>query len=256
MELWFSLPTREMNRAEKICEVPANRQPEEYTNTTIFTWSWLEQFERVIRAQTLLLENLLSPNAFDEIVKIATNKVGKLENKNYSINLEFSGDAVELHSTSQFQKIEYPLSPRDDLYGSLGNFMICAAITKCSVHNLGVDHLQPEVTVHEIGMYMKDTYDFIGDQYLGHWCDEGLKISTSGGIQNLRKKEEYDEADEFDSNGDPIEAFGNSDFNRFRAENQRGGDLLLFSDVKFIETMINRKTVQDKALNRSISWLA
>jgi hypothetical protein len=57
------------------------------------------------------------------------------------------------------------------------------------------------VTVAEVGIYVKDSFDFNGDQFLGFW---GYRDTP----------------------------YYNRDFREWRGENQAGGDFLVFSDIK------------------------
>ena len=244
MKLWFSLPAREMIIDEKEGNIPATSLPQQYVNTTMFSWDWLEQFDRVKSAQKELLRRIHTPKAYSVINRRIDTFLSRNGNQNIPEALEFTVDPIELHSTSQFQYTEVGFGKMDDLYGSLGNFSICAAITRCSLKPLKGSHVKYKIIVHEIGLYMRDTYDFIGDQYLGHWCDEGLKLELIGGMRNIAEGiddkfkfdliNEYNDSGPTDSKGNPIEAFGNSDFNQYRTQYQKGGDLLLFSNIKKI----------------------
>jgi hypothetical protein len=57
------------------------------------------------------------------------------------------------------------------------------------------------MTVDEVGVYVKDSFDFEGDQFLGFW---GYRDTP----------------------------YNNSDFREWRMANHAGGDFLVFSDIK------------------------
>lgn len=57
------------------------------------------------------------------------------------------------------------------------------------------------VTVEEVGVYVKDSFDFNGDQFLGVWGYRDTPVN-------------------------------NSDFREWRAKNNAGGDFQVFSDIK------------------------
>jgi hypothetical protein len=57
------------------------------------------------------------------------------------------------------------------------------------------------VTVAEVGIYVKDSFDFNDDQFLGFW---GYRDTPTN----------------------------NSDFREWRDQNNAGGDFLVFSDIK------------------------
>lgn len=252
MELWFSLPAKEMTNDEKAGIDKASEYPKQYVNTTMFTWEWLEQFEKVRVAVGSLIERLNNSAAKNTL----KNKFEKYLNS-YSTDIPLPHtiqndlDAVALHSEwqCQYQSINYaPFDDIDDLYGSLGNFGLYAAITKCTITKITNHMVTPNhYTVHvtEVGIYMRDTYDFNGNQYLGHWNFEGLDIDSAGGIwnqlDNIDKKKklqwinsEYKVPHWSDTTSNLVEAFGNTDYQTYRNEKSTGGDLLLFSDVKII----------------------
>ena len=66
---------------------------------------------------------------------------------------------------------------------------------------VGKASLKLQVTIEEVGVYVKDSFDFNGNQFLGWWGPADVPIN-------------------------------NSDFQRWRAENHTGGDFLVYSDVK------------------------
>jgi hypothetical protein len=72
-------------------------------------------------------------------------------------------------------------------------------------------------TVTELGVYVRDSYDFNDDadgddQDLGRWDPDTNTVGRT-----------------FLSGGTPVH---NSDFRRWRDTNKHGGDYLIFSDVK------------------------
>jgi uncharacterized Zn-binding protein involved in type VI secretion len=252
MELWFSLPAKKMTDNEKIGKTEASEYPAEYTNTTMFTWEWLEKFKKV-REEEGDLKNRLNNSAAKNALK---RKFAKYLN-NYSTDIPLPHtiqnelNAVALHSEWQYQRksINYvPFDDIDDLYGSLGSFGLYAAVTKCTITKLTNHIVTPNhysVHVTEVGIYMRDTYDFNGNQYLGHWNFEGLDIDIAGGVwnqlDNIEDKigtklidTEYKMPHWSNTTNNLMEAFGNTDYQKYRSENSAGGDLLLFSDVKTV----------------------
>lgn len=224
MNLWFKLPCRKMSKEEKE-GVNLDKIPSEYINKTIFTMKWLESFERVKKAKAELLSNqvLWSENA-QKAIKKRFEKFNIIESSSYIID-NSNLSIEELHKNWQFQykKIGYSLgnfNEVDDLYGSLGNFGLYVAILKAEVNN-NILHIK------KIGLYMKDTYDFIDNQYLGHWNEKGMMITIAGKIIEDRFKNKG-----FNFDMGVADSFGNKDFQEYQNQNQKGGDLLLFSDVK------------------------
>jgi hypothetical protein len=86
----------------------------------------------------------------------------------------------------------------DALSGALGAFHLQVAIAG-KLLSIGGGEFQ--VSIEEVGIYVKDSFDFNGSQFLGFW-----------GYRD-----------------DPL---NNADFRQWRAENHAGGDFRVFSDVK------------------------
>ncbi len=86
----------------------------------------------------------------------------------------------------------------DALAGALGAFELQVAVAG-KLLSIGGGEFQ--VSIEEVGIYVKDSFDFNGSQFLGFW-----------GYRD-----------------DPI---NNADFRQWRAENHAGGDFRVFSDVK------------------------
>ncbi|MEI8611586.1 DUF6402 family protein [Enterovibrio sp. Hal110] len=219
MELWFSKPAKEMTLSEKEGDSPYDSN---YTDTGLFSLAWLERFERAKKGKSALVssEVLWSDNAKLEIIDIVM-KSGKKIIDNSAL------DIISLHDDWQFQlaRVGYDFGVVDDLYGSLGNFAFYAAIHKAYVEEI---ESEKYIFVTEIAIYMKDTFDFIGSQYLGHWNEHGMGINVLGGALNGAQMEWAMPGWNYTLG--IAEAFGNSEFRDYRAGFAKGGDLLLFSD--------------------------
>ncbi|QMV12832.1 type VI secretion system tip protein TssI/VgrG [Vibrio spartinae] len=236
MKLWFGLPAREMAQDEKTGVIKPINFPEKYINKTLFPWEWLAMFPRVQDALKTISERLDTPNA----QRIQRDKIKKLISRQPELKfpheLDNDPDPLSLHPDWQFQlaSIGYDFGEVDDLYGSLGNFAIYAAITKACIEQITEKRYQ--VTVTEVGLYMRDTFDFIGNQYLGHWDFEGMGLNPVGGMLNSVNMEWH--LPGWNLQLGIAKAFGNQDFNRYRKQSGKGGDLLLFSDIKCLPVSI------------------
>lgn len=103
------------------------------------------------------------------------------------------------------------LAPLDDMYAALGRFAIyCAA--QGQVSPLGPK--QHQISIDGVGFYVRDSYDFNGDQDLGHW-----NFST-GDVGKLPS---------FGSDN-----VTNQNFRDWRTRNKKGGDFFVFSDIKIL----------------------
>jgi hypothetical protein len=86
----------------------------------------------------------------------------------------------------------------DAMAGALGSFQLKLAIAG-KMQLMGTQDLT--ITVEEVGIYVKDSFDFEGQQFLGFW-----------GYRDT--------------------AVYNSDFREWRVANHAGGDFQVFSDIK------------------------
>ncbi len=147
-------------------------------------------------------------------------------------------NAIYLHSYWQFQYqpikstiIQNAIYGLDDLDAALHSFGLYAAILEATITDSGVG--QPFiVNVKKIGIYMKDTFDFLDEntansQYLGHWNLNGVtynKPLAHTWYLNLAREIVW-----------PIH---NADFRNYQTNNKKGGDLILFTDIEEIEVNI------------------
>ncbi len=228
MELWFSLPAKEMSRDEKRGILS---YPEQDINKAMFSLEWLEQFERFRVAKSKLLSStILWSNAAKSEAKAKILKQQETSIDNSSLSVE----SLHEHWQFQYSGVGYDFGVVDDLYGSLGNFAIYAAISKGYIENYKENKY---FIVTEIAIYMRDTFDFIGEQYLGHWNKDGMGISLAGGIINKMNWEW--KLPGWNPSLGVMQAFGNKDYREYRDKNGMGGDLLLFSNIQRI--MVNER---------------
>ncbi len=110
----------------------------------------------------------------------------------------------------------YYYSGMNDLTATLGRFVLRVAIAG-TVEPTSIMN-QHKVTVNEIGIYIRDTYDFEGDQSLGYWSESNNSVSYLNPLA-----------------GDHV---SNESFRDWRSANGHGGDFLVFSNVKRL-TVLN-----------------
>ncbi|MCK8315031.1 DUF6402 family protein [Erwinia amylovora] len=124
------------------------------------------------------------------------DKLEIMENGEFkSCYLNFSDlTAIELEKKSQFNYIkigstlwEKATDDLDDVYGALDSFIIKVAFTDLDVNRDSSGFVRLEIK--ELGLYVRDTYDFINDgddQLLGYWGSNG--VIKPGVISELMKK--------------------------------------------------------------------
>ena len=104
--------------------------------------------------------------------------------------------------------------PLDDMYAALGKFNLRMAVSgyvkgKCAY-------------VTSVGVYVRDSYDFVGDQNLGYWNSR-----TKYAGRNFLK-------------GDKVT---NESFREHASKTGRGADFLVYSDSKITTLQVAEKVV-------------
>jgi hypothetical protein len=109
-----------------------------------------------------------------------------------------------------FRTVDFGVSDLDDMTAALGNFAFRVVVA---------GEVEPltgrgghRVTIRQVGVYVRDSFDFNGDQFLGYWDDSDNSVSMMNPFSGT--------------------GVSNADFRAWRTANSRGGDFLVFSDVK------------------------
>lgn len=111
----------------------------------------------------------------------------------------------------------------DDMTAALANFSLYVAVAgsvrlhfPASAQNIPLN----ELTITDVAIYVRDSFDFEEDQPLGCWDDQrnavALEWSTAKTIHTGRE----------------LTCVDNKTFRDWRRQYNRGGDFLVFSDVK------------------------
>lgn len=148
-------------------------------------------------------------------------------------------DAIGLETATQINfrsfatgKLDKRNNPLDDVYGTLGGFIIKVAVTKFSTQ-AKTNNSAAALNIHEVGCYVRDTYEFLNgseDQLLGYWSHLG--VVKPNPVEYLFAPE-YIERE-----GVRYFKVTNDSFNCYRAQHRRGGDLFVYSSVKKIPVSI------------------
>lgn len=197
MDSWFSRPT-------------ATAPSYGTTDTTTVTMKWALGFTR---AKTV----------FDDIVnnKVWANNAAQkaIEKKLRAKGLVGSaaqnfGDLTKSPSALDADQINQRVvgmsgmtQSLDDMDAALGNFVFQVVVAG-TISPKGTIH---QVDIKEVGIYIRDSYDFEGRQYLGTWNDNPDSVS-----------------------GNPLasgDTVWNSDFRAWRTANGMGGDYMIYSDL-------------------------
>ncbi|WOC79731.1 DUF6402 family protein [Stutzerimonas frequens] len=253
MRKWFSNPPYELPKTVKMGDVAASTlKPEQLLTDLPFDWlfSASGRIKPIIDAQ---VENLAVVNEFNGTVGRQKAVLDQLSNglimlmtRIARLNLldgprgtlkdcylDFSHySAMQLEEASQFNFFKIGASTwekasdeLDDVYGALGSFAMKIAATK--FRTVSNDRGFAAIGIDEIGLYVRDTYDFVNvgsDQLLGYWSDE--RVIRPGPIDYFAQPNFIDRGDRRHFK------VTNNSFNDYRAKHGKGGDFLVFSTVK------------------------
>lgn len=194
----------------------AHTAPEYDTpETKIVNMEWVLGFSRAKSVyDKLIKERIWQNNKARKQIKEMLAEKGLLQRKagytasfgdfNLAIN-KLDGEYIN-HRVSGMSNVFY-----DDMDGALGNFafrVLVKGSLKCQSGSA------IEVSLTAIGVYIRDSYDFNGEQPLGPW---NLSDDPAG----------------FWGSMSPTWVT-NSDFRKWRDAHEKGGDFLIFSDIKEI----------------------
>lgn len=200
MDSWF---------ARKVAIKPKYGLPD----TTTITMKWVLGFNRARTIYDTLMKERIWQNeaARREIGRMLAAK--KLVTPKASFvrtfgNLDLPApqqDAVYINQRAMTEMS----SDSDDLNAALARFAfnVVVAGEVRSAETAGY-----QVTVREVGVYVKDSYDFEGDQFLGYWDADDNAMSMLNPFSGTR--------------------IDNAAFRAWRVANSMGGDFQVYTDVK------------------------
>lgn len=253
MRKWFDNPAYELPMDVKRGNVsPSNLAPAQLLTDIPFDWLFSSSTRVQSHVEELIstLSNVTEFNTavgrlkspFDQlsrglmVLMTRLQRIGHLNERTCTLQNayeDFSNlSAIQLEDTSQFNLIrigastwEKATDALDDVYGALGSFAIKIAATK--IRTIANDHGFPAIEIEEVGLYVRDTYDFLntdGDQLLGYWNKQG--VIRPGPMDYFAEPNFIDKAD--------LRYFKvtNDSFNNYRKRWSKGGDFLVFSTVK------------------------
>ena len=140
---------------------------------------------------------------------------------------DLSRPVPEIHKdTIQYAPVGHPLSdPLDDMFDALARFTFRVAVSGyVSTDKLSTGEEIYIVTITEVGTYVFDSYDFNGHQVLGWWDAKTNSVTKNPFGEEIR--------------------VDNGDFRDWRDRNHRGGDFLVFSDIKVTKLSPRMDTFQ------------
>ncbi|WCM87209.1 DUF6402 family protein [Acidovorax sp. NCPPB 3576] len=246
MDRWFAgtafaMPP-EMKESRGI--YPLNKLSAAHLEESMVRMSWALGFNRVRTAMAQLQAKWASPAG----IKQLKTRVERGSSRHVGQCWRFGNlglPAKELDDTCQVNFLLFGKmgDPMDDFYGAMGEAQIKIAasgiVTPQENGKLSVD-------IDELGFYLRDSYDFQDgnnfiSQPLGCWGFNGVECNTSfrGSINIEDKVADINHA----SAAGRKYLVQNSDFQKWRAKNQRGGDFMVLSDVHRVTLPFPQKFV-------------
>ena len=256
MRKWFNDSFYEMTQKEKLNKIDISTIEKQHILDDL-EFEWLltssSRIKPIYDNFVLKVSNVIEYDDFLGRKKQITNQLSnglcyilnRLEKSGFLVNNELKNcyvnydnmSAIELDKTSQFNFIkigstlwEKATDSLDDVYGALGSFIIKVAFTNLNVTRVQSGFMKLEI--RELGLYVRDTYEFMNDgddQPLGYWGECG--VIKPGVISELMKKEFIDE------DGCRYFRITNSSFVKYRGANKTG-DFFVYSTVKKIPANI------------------
>lgn len=116
----------------------------------------------------------------------------------------------------------------DDFYGAIGRGMIQLAV----VGHVHRDNHSELFIIEHVGVYLKDCYEFNGFQFLGCWTKDKA-LGKAEMISRLSANTSLVGAHILLIN-EPVFHVFNHDFRQYREKHGKGGDFIIYSDVKWL----------------------
>ncbi len=176
MERWFDAPAWTMSGPIKLGHAPLPARAEE---TKLVQMSWLLRFARVAAANNHLLQSWSQPPRLSKgAEQVRAQLTAWLLKQPTAPDApfrfgDFSRPVPEINEryAINFEVVDSPwYRETDDFYAAFGK-----ALLKLAVSGM-VERVGPNwrVTIDQVGTFLRDTYDFNGDQPLGSWGPTGF----------------------------------------------------------------------------------
>jgi len=249
MRRWFGGTAWTMPPNVKEGRVLMTELPPSALEDNLLKMEWALSFGRIKSAYELLTtEKWNNPAATVRLAGLVRDeamqrtKQGKNANDEWRFG-DFDKPPKSVSATSQvnFLTVGALHDPLDDFYGAVGRGTLDVAVS--GMVKRAKDGKQT-ITIDMLGVYLRDTYDFNGDQPLGAWTRNGIDRSTFDQFVNayvrsypaIATTTTTTPAPAGGKKDDPTQryAVSNGDFRRFRAETGRGGDYVSVSDVRVL----------------------
>ena len=255
MERWFSNPAWEISldqKRDRYGTLDIQRTPEQIDTTTV-TMAWLlqAQFQRARAVRDQFIYGVGAPGGIplwrnQEALGFIAKRLlrdGKFTNTIEHFGKGLTAALLSHHCLLNERSAGSLTDPLDDLYGALGFFAMRVA---------GAGYIEPlkdshgkvfkyRVHLEKVGLFVRDTYEFIGSQGLGLWnfidvqkgtgyLDPDVKID-----QNCVVVDEKDAEKTARKEAERYFDVENADFQAYRTKFNKGGDFVIYSDVQWYD---------------------
>ena len=240
---------------------PAINIPPEHVNDSIVKMQWAMKFEPVQKAIKQLKEGWASERGVKELKERLIKNKGRLEKLNdvkmidtylyvnsttigkadYDPFGSYSFSGISGASGSGYSYYSY--------YGSgmaINDFMGAIGLSSLKIVPCGYQTVRGGKNVfitEKIGFYIKDTYDFLGTQFLGVWNkNEMLGAAKAKEYLNLFESKSWKRI--YDLAMQNYAMVWNSDFRKWQEKKKTGIDFVVFSDVYWDDPLDKHREIQ------------
>lgn len=234
MDRWFAGDAWAMAPQEKNGDVPITAVTADKIETKLATMRWSLGFARVNGVHHHLVDSWSTPTR----LAASQRRLGELlalwiKTHRIASGQPFRfgdlGQPVVVIETSCQINFDVTHSsiwdPLDDFYAAIGVGAIKLAVTGMAEPQDGGYKL----TIDEIGTYLRDTYDFIGDQQLGYWSRYGVEKFLFPPIRIPLDPKTADNDGDWDRG--TFYQVNNGSFREYRTMFGKGRDFFIHSDV-------------------------
>lgn len=224
MEHWFSIkPAYVMTEAVRKGDDPLALNSSQY-NDSIVTMEWLQKSSSQWRQSSQHLKSIWASDLGKKQLKSRLIEAGWIPGSKQSFFLgsdKYTARECDAYSQVNILPVGSLSDTIDDVYGAVGNGLLKIAVCGYTSHASGVDSFH----VTKTGIYMRDTYDFIGNnEPLGIWSRKGV-LSKAGMAA-------YAVNPMFYAIQGYVPIF-NRDFRRWQDAHNSGGDFVVYSNVQW-----------------------
>ncbi|WP_445373967.1 DUF6402 family protein [Photorhabdus tasmaniensis] len=207
--------------------------PDERVNDSIIKMEWAMKYKQPQDVMSVLINGWASSAGIDQLKMQLEKEDGKR-----ALGYEKDIREIDTFSVVNSRRFGSKFDTIDDWYGAMGNSNMKVAV-KGHVDKLNSKDV---FVTEQIGMYLKDTYDFVGaTEPLGIWSKNGIlnKISSvdyaalyaTGSWMALWIK----------YNG--YVPVINDSFREWQKKHNEGGDFMVFSDVLWMEPLPQNRII-------------